>query len=667
MPRRAENDGVDVRKSAAAVSTAGLLLVAGCAGGSLKAGSYSPPAPKSTQAAIPADSPTVSLSLTIPNATAEDRTATSTSRRQKYIGSGVFGGSVVVKIFQGASPAFPDQTFSVGGYGSAFTCSSPPPTYALQCSASIHAPPGNDTFYVETFDSSNRLLSVTPGLYGFYGTPPSPYNITSSGGSVTVPTYAVVSRIQVLAGTRCVRSSGTQFSFMDADGNAIGSSPLANPVQLQAGGGTMYKSGVAQSSPYTIYDATGLYLWSLSPSQLGSAMSFNGVDTVSSGTLPSNINSLVAVDHLAFSATAGGGLSATGLWAGTSPGTVSCGTVPTALYNSGGNSPPAITFTNPVAIGGSDSPQAVVVVDNGGANPVVSVVALNGLHTSPGLFVPVSQVTLPNAGGSALEVAVSQAKGKIYVLLSDGTVQTVDYSKVNSNPFLYAASFYGTAASGLSTPSGSGIDVYTGGANDALFVASAGGPRLYEIDNASTGTPGAPIAISVSGIQGETMGGGGIFFNLSPATTGSSVLVDNFSGNVMFRLYDPNAPSGYNGNSLILPCSATGPCSSTLGTAMGAGATPTGPQTIALSGSHASGSELRVIFGNAIQFWGENPAMSGGVIFSGLNPLPTRIVSSRDALWFGAQQGSSFSAFTGSFATAGAGGANGTIVNGGFF
>src|SRR5581483_2596132 len=150
-----------------------------------------------------------------------------------------YNGYLVIKVYQNGQPAIADQKFTIGfGAGTDFQCYFVPPLYQTELCynvANVYAPIGTDTFYAETFDAGNHLLSISPGLYGAYGSPPQSYTMPYSG-TVTIPTDGYASYLFMETPTACVEPLTNFFHFADADGYEL-LGPLANPVTVSTTGG----------------------------------------------------------------------------------------------------------------------------------------------------------------------------------------------------------------------------------------------------------------------------------------------------------------------------------------------------------------------------------------------------------------------------------------------
>src|SRR5581483_10258036 len=86
-------------------------------------------------------------------------------RTPKYLSPGIYNGYLVIKVYQNGQPAIADQKFTIGfGAGTDFQCYFVPPLYQTELCynvANVYAPIGTDTFYAETFDAGNHLLSIS--------------------------------------------------------------------------------------------------------------------------------------------------------------------------------------------------------------------------------------------------------------------------------------------------------------------------------------------------------------------------------------------------------------------------------------------------------------------------------------------------------------------------
>ena len=250
--------------------------MAGCSGGAVHNGAFHPIVPGTAQSGIPSNSPKVTLTFQVParvvtrgkartRGTAKARlTVVSTPRAPKYVSPAVLGGTATRQNLPAAGlKRSRTRPLTIGSLpSSAIYCSSQPSSSSrstapaanvrrnrstakketedwVTCTntASVYAPLGSDTFFVEMFDGAQHLLSVTPGIPGtnFYGAAPSPVQVTPYGTYVTANTNGVVSNVWASVPTACAPFSGgystADLEFLDADGYQI-LGPFANPVGL---------------------------------------------------------------------------------------------------------------------------------------------------------------------------------------------------------------------------------------------------------------------------------------------------------------------------------------------------------------------------------------------------------------------------------------------------
>ena len=627
------------RKAAAAVSAAGAVLIAGCAGG-MSGGGFHAASPGGAAK----NGQNISLSFTIPRGMPQfaqtqsnrrgTKSATRTSiRNPKYLSPGVFNGSVVLKIYQNGQPAAADQTFSIGFYGTDFICYAVPPTYSFELcynTVNVYAPIGSDTFFAETYDSAKHLLSATPGLYTFYGSPPAAYTVPYSG-TISIPTYAYVSSVEFITATPCTNPFATGFAFVDADGFfTLG--PLANPVTLGVSSGfelNVYPSGAAQT--YTFYN--GLYAAYGFFEAAGDAAGQTGSLTATSpsGNVPMTVPRLYSVDHMGFAASTGG-LFGYGLVSGSTT-SFNCGQVPLLPYNAFLSNTP-VTFSNPVAMT-QDNIYALFVLDNGGSNPVVDIVFMNDLEVAPYLAVPVSQVTLPSTGG--LGIAASGLTFKSYVINTDGSVQVVDYTNSIVYPFVYGGVFYNTAATGLTTPAGSDIAIIPAVGGDSIFISSYGNATVNEFDNANTMAP-SQFSKSLTGVMVSNYG-----FPFTGAVLTTGVTADQANNFVAFRAVDSLFTAG--NQTAIFACSGLPNCVQS-----------GGPSADSLVGaSFAGAGSLAAVYsqtgflagsGTNVLNISDATLVPGANFLSGLASPAARVIMAPDNSFAAVQQGAAFTFFT---------------------
>jgi hypothetical protein len=520
---------MDARKATAAVSAAGIILIAGCGGGGKMGGGSLP----STQNGSglhsntqPANSSRVGMKFAIPRTATAWTTAVRTaykarrskaftptkarrsmvsSRKPQFISQGLVGGSISIFIYQGTSLALTQGPFTAGTtYGAYdFYCAYNPVAAEVLCTnyTPVFAPYGSDTFYVAMYNSANQLLSITPGMPGtnFVQATQPAYTITSSGyaSPISIQTYAVASYMALDAPTSCLdpgfEPNEAAAFLMDAAGYPI-SGPLANPFTVSTTGNfalySLYDQQV--STPYTIYNAYGAFSeFAFVAPSTGTA----GSVSVSSAGASVGINfgpstmSLYTVDRLAVTPSTSG-LNVVGLVDSTAS-TYACGKLPMGNYATG---TPITSFSNPVAIGEDDYIPGVGVLDSVSGSPYLSLVDLNRLDF--GLFleefggpvvdeVPVSQVAV--AGHNPLALAPSPSSGvgsgNIYILNADGSIQVVnDYNSFGATSTLEPS---GTITGPVDITN---LWNQTNGQaiSDYVFATSSNSSNLFEIENANS-------------------------------------------------------------------------------------------------------------------------------------------------------------------------------------
>lgn len=561
-------------------------------------------------------------------------------RKPKYVSPAAMGGYLVLKTFANGQWG-QDQTFTMGFSGTNFLCYFSPPLYnSANCynAVPIYVAGGSDTFYAEVYDASNHLLSVTPGLYSFYGAPPAPYTVPYAG-TIAIDTYGYAAQLSIEQPSACADPAGTTFHFSDADSFII-SGPLANPVSVSVSGGfsVAYSSGYALApigTSYTIYNTEwGYGGWGLTAPSVGTVGTIAA--TTPSGSLPVNFPTIYAVDHTALTATPGG-LYALGLVGG---GTTSyaCGKVNIIGYTTG--SP----WSSPVAVTNDQSgtTPSVFVLDDASANPTVDVIPGFILQVAPGVGALVSQVSLPSTGG--LDIAASGATSKAYVLNSDGSLQVIDYTNG-------AASFYDTAESGMTTPAGSSLGVYEATASDYVFVSTyAAGGTLYEIDNANTTSE---LAFSSSPLSGQ--GIQNFDTNLSSSAVSAAVAVDQTLGWTFIRGFDPVGSAADFVLGAYTAC-CPGTISEMIGNSIGT--TFEGPGSLAALGAYNI-----ILFSetNGDVDWRQETSTSTGAQWMSLTTPATRVITSSDNAFVGLLQGTTFN-FYGYPSTTGIGSLTGSYA-----
>lgn len=646
---------IGARKAAAAVSAAGMFLIAGC-GGRAGGGSSLPAVPGGlTQGAQPANSARVAMSLrlaarvnqswttsnalrrpaTTKKAAAQAAKHSGAARPAQSLSPGIIGGSISIFIYQGANLALTDGPFSVGfTYGASdFYCTYDLITFTPYCTnySPVFAPYGNDTFFVAMYDSQHRLLNVTPGTPGS-GTV---YDITASGypEPITVSAYGVAATFGVDASTSCVDPSFTglyvETDVFDAGGNFV-FGPLANPLTISVTGGfSIYALqrtspyGISQvSSPFTVYD-TSAYAVELAAQNVGAtgSVSVSGGNALINGSAPSM--NLYAVNRLALSPAANG-LSVVGL-VDNPPASYACGTMNLAVYDTGA----PVTFTNPVAIGSDDYAPGAVVVDNTGGTPYVTVVDLYRDSFGLGFFpytqhfqdaVPVVQTAIP--GSNPVDVAVSPysvGNHKIYVLNGDGSIVSIDTTTAAINTVASSGSIQG--------PNSIAVLWNDGNSGDYVFATSSSTDSIYEIALANTSPSGAPVPMPSPGNP------------FSAGSTSAGIFADNFSvsGSFGFLAYDPVGNVNELVSCLFANCN---PAQFTIQQLSSGAGNRTGAGLI--GGAYFTGTPF-FLAGNAAQAveYGIPGLGAGNTTFAFAGPV-TRILSTYDGAWSGIGYGGAF-------------------------
>src|SRR5579863_8364339 len=330
---------MDARKATAAVSAAGIILIAGCGGGG-KMGGTSLPNGGGSQSGLhnnvqPANSSKIALKFSLPTRTnavwqtppsqltykqrrakafTPGKKIASLRRKPQFISEGVIGGSISIFIYQGTSLALTQGPFTVSEvYGQTdFYCAYALAAGAYQCTnySNVFAPLGSDTFFVAMYDSAGHLLSVTPGLPGtnFVQATQPTYAITASGyaSPISVQTYGVASYLALDAPTSCIDPSGgpgvAEAFMMDAAGFEI-TGPLANPVTIGVSGSFALYNMYAQqlTTPYTVTGTPGFSFFEFAAPSSGStgAVSVSSTaGTVGINLTPNTTRNLYAVDRL---------------------------------------------------------------------------------------------------------------------------------------------------------------------------------------------------------------------------------------------------------------------------------------------------------------------------------------------------------------------------------
>lgn len=649
---------MDPRKAAAAVSTAGMLLIAGCGG---KGGGTSLPSVPGqvNRGTQPANTSKVSLAFSFNTRTAQtwpSASQTGSTRRVRYgkitkqvarrplatrqpksISPAVIGGSVSVYIFQGNNLALTQGPFSVGttagsdiycyaAYGYPYLCENNTPVFA---------PYGTDTFFVAMYDSQHHLLSITPGMPGtnFLAATQTAYDITPSGYPypIEISTLPVIGTFGVDSASSCVIAGFGPFvdtALVDGGGYLFVSGPIANPITVTTSGGFAlydFYTSTMVPTPYTIYTQAvpfewGLYAQTANASGSVSISSAAG-NTQINGNAGGNMN-LVMVDRLAFSPSSTG-LNTVGL-VDSSQGSYTCGTTYVATYDTG----TPLTFSGNALIGADDFFPAVGVIDNVSGTPVAS-----ALDLEPGLFgfgfntykfqnaVPAVHESLP--GSNPLDVGVSGynfGSGKVYVLNADGSIVSIDESSGAVTTIEPAGSINGPQALAVQ---------YTGPAlgSDSLLATTTSN-TIYEVDTANTTPVLSSFLLSSSAVV-----------SVSSGATATAVAADLNSGqgNLLMSGYDPL----YN-QSIALSCFY--PCSTDFSlnaTPFGTTAEPAGTigfetNTGTVYAFFASGTQMLGYY----MFYDNPPQLAGTYATFGSNI--TSIISTYDGVWAGVGYGGAF-------------------------
>lgn len=521
---------MDARKATAAVSAAGIILIAGCGGGGKSLGTSLPGAQNGLHSNTqPANSSRVALKFTLPARNASGWTApayqpaykqrrakaftpkksraSSFRRKPQYISYGLLGGSITISVYQtqNGTPqlALTQGPFTVGlTYGAYdFYCAYVPAAGVYECVnySNVFAPLGNDTFFAVMSNPAGQSLSATPGWPGtnYVAATQSSYTITASGypSPISIQTYAVASSLAIDAPTSCIDPSGSPLvaeTFLaDASGYPI-SGNLANAVTINVTGNFALYNLYAQqlTTPYTVTSSVGYFNgFELVGAASGSAgavsVSSNG-GAVGINLTPSTTRNLYAVDRLALSPSTSG-INVVGL-VDSGPSAYNCGTLPIANYATGA---PITSFSNPVAIGGDDYIPGVGVLDSVSGTPYLSLISLNRFDfgdflETGGIINAEPAEAIQVAGHNPLAVSASPSSGVgsglIYILNADGSIQIVnDYSNFGATSTLEPAGTIGgpVDVSVFWNESGS----FDG---DYVFATSLNSPNLYEISNADT-------------------------------------------------------------------------------------------------------------------------------------------------------------------------------------
>jgi len=523
---------MDARRATAAVSAAGIILIAGCGSGGKMGGASLPNGGSQSglhQNKQPANSSRVGMTFAIPRTTKTwaspvrtaykvrrskaftptkpHRSMLSGLRKPQFISEGLIGGSISIFIYQGANLALTQGPFTAGTtYGAYdFYCAYNPVAAEVLCTnyTPVFAPYGTDSFYVAMYDSANHLLSITPGMPGtnFVSATQPTYTITSSGyaSPISIQTYAVAAYLGIDAPTSCLDPSDPNEAsgfLLDGAGYPI-SGPVANPVTLSTTGNFSFYNLYGQfATPYTIYNAYGgnsAFAFEAPGSGTAGSVSVSSTGGSVGINLTSNTTmSLYTVDRLAVTPSTSG-ISLIGL-VDSSASTYACGKIAMGNYVTGA---PITSFSNPVAIGEDDYIPGVGVLDSVSGSPYLSLVDLN--REDYGLFlidqqiggivneVPVAQVAV--AGHNPLALAVSPSEdgsGIIYILNADGSIQTVnDYNNFGATATLEPT---GTIPGPVDISVNWGEFLNFNGEynGDYVFATSSNSANLFEISDANS-------------------------------------------------------------------------------------------------------------------------------------------------------------------------------------
>ncbi|HEY1727081.1 MAG TPA: hypothetical protein VGG22_01725 [Candidatus Baltobacteraceae bacterium] len=660
---------MDARKATAAVSAAGMILIAGCGGGGKMGGGSLPSTGNGLHnTTAPANSSKIGLKFTLPPRNANvwttpayqpaykqrrskaftpKRNSTSLRRKPQYINYGLIGGSITIAVYQTqngtAQLALTQGPFTAGTtYGAYdFYCAYVPAAGTYQCAnySNVFAPLGNDTFYVVTSNSAGQPLSVTPGWPGtnyVAATQPS-YTITSSGypTPISIQTYAVASYLGIDAPTSCIDPSSTPLvaeAFLaDASGYPV-AGYLANPVTINMTGNFALYNLYAQplATPYTAGYAAGFFNgFEFVASASGSA----GVVSVSStagsvgiNLTPSTSRNLYAVDRLALSPSTSG-ISVTGL-VDSGPATYACGTLPMGNYATGS---PVTSFSNPVAIGEDDYAPGAAVLDSVSGTPYLTVIDLNRFDfgdflSTGGIVNAVPVLPIQVGGHNPLTLAVSPSEGvgsgMIYILNADGSIQTV-----NDNTFSSITTAQLESAGTITGPSDLVVSWNTGGGGDYVFATSNNSQNIFEISDANSD----PSFTTIDLEDGPSISGQSLF---TPVTYAASA--ENISGEqyVSFLAFDAG-----NGNSQnILTCLYLF-CGVEMGNTVFSYSANLAPGQASFA--YPGGSlYLLAANSNAVQpFIANVPAQPTSAPLPSFSNPVTQIIASYDGAWNGASTG----------------------------
>jgi hypothetical protein len=246
----------------AALSSAGLMLIAGCSGGGHAGGSSLPQPFGSSNAIALANAARVTLSINVPPRQTQSFrrgqkfVPASVARKPSYVSPSTF--FVALNVYAGGNSIY-STYFPLTQCASAYG--------AYQCATNL--PYGSVTVYTNLYDQYGYLLSTN--LYSHPAATTIYPNGSAYSNDIYVTTAGVLYSLQTLSPTDCF-TTGSQQSIplyvLDADGNTI-VGPLANPITptftAVNGGGlgainiyAMYNGSPIAINNQTIYD-TSLY------------------------------------------------------------------------------------------------------------------------------------------------------------------------------------------------------------------------------------------------------------------------------------------------------------------------------------------------------------------------------------------------------------------------
>lgn len=233
----------------AALSSAGLMLIAGCSGGGHGGGSSLPGTPLATSTAIAlANAAKVTLSITIPPRQTQSFrrgqkfVPTAATRKPSYVSPSTY--YVSLNAVSSGGTSMYSTYFTVAQcapYGSAYECTT-------------NLPSGTFTLYTNLYDQQGYMLSTN--MYSN----PAPVTVYPNGSpysnNLYVQTAGIISNLQTSTPTSCFAAGHQQsipLYMLDADGNTI-VGPLANPITptFTAVNG----AGLAAINIYAIYNGS---------------------------------------------------------------------------------------------------------------------------------------------------------------------------------------------------------------------------------------------------------------------------------------------------------------------------------------------------------------------------------------------------------------------------